>query len=77
MGPTPWPTPSTTASSPPAVEQVVTTERPILLERLAQRLSDVVLCDPRALAVTVSVRKLRPPVPQVLGTSGVRITRER
>ena len=30
-----------------------------------------------SLAVTVTVRKLRPPVPQVLATSGVRITRER
>ena len=76
-GPTPWPTPSTTGVITAAVEQVVVTERPILLERLAQRLAEVVLSQPRALAVTVSVRKLRPPVPQVLGTSGVRITRER
>jgi FolB domain-containing protein len=60
-----------------AVEQVVTTSRPILLERLAQSIADVVLADPRAVSVTVTVRKLRPPVPQVLATSGVRITRER
>ena len=60
-----------------AVERVITTERFTLLERLAQRLADVVLADPRARSVTVSVRKLRPPVPQVLATSGVRITRER
>ena len=60
-----------------AVEEVVTTSRPILLERLAQSIADVVLADARAVAVTVTVRKLRPPVPQVLATSGVRITRER
>lgn len=60
-----------------AVERVVTTERFVLLERLAQRLADVVLDDPRARSVTVTVRKLRPPVPQVMATSGVRITRDR
>jgi len=59
------------------VEAVVTGERFTLLERLAQRLADVVLEDPRATSVTVSVRKLRPPVPQVMATSGVRITRAR
>jgi dihydroneopterin aldolase len=60
-----------------AVEQVITDERFVLLERLAQRLADVVLEDGRALSVTVAVRKLRPPVPQVMATSGVRITRTR
>lgn len=60
-----------------AVERVITEERFVLLERLAQRLADVVLDDPRAVSVTVAVRKLRPPVPQVLATSGVRITRSR
>jgi FolB domain-containing protein len=59
------------------VEQVVTTERFTLLERLAERLAEVVLVDERVLAVTVAVRKLRPPVPQQLETSGVRITRRR
>jgi len=48
-----------------------------LLERFAQRISDVVLGDDRIDAVTVSVRKMRPPVPQQLDTSGVRIHRER
>jgi dihydroneopterin aldolase len=60
-----------------AVEQVVTTLEPVLLERLAEAVAGVVLADPRALSVTVAVRKLRPPVPQVLATSGVRITRGR
>jgi hypothetical protein len=35
------------------------------------------LVDPRVLSVTVSVRKLRPPVPQAMATSGVCITRGR
>lgn len=60
-----------------AVERVITTERFVLLERLAQRLAEVVLADERVDAVTVAVRKLRPPVPQQLATSGVRITRHR
>ena len=33
--------------------------------------------DPRIEAVTVWVRKLRPPVPQQLATSGIRLHRER
>jgi FolB domain-containing protein len=59
------------------VERVVTGERFTLLERLAERLAEVVLADDRVDAVTVAVRKLRPPVPQPLATAGVRITRER
>ena len=58
-------------------ERVLVTERFTLLERLAVRLAEVILGDDRVLAVTVSVRKLRPPVPQQLRTSGVRITRRR
>ncbi len=58
-----------------AVEKVVTGERFVLLERLAERITEVVLGDAQVRAVTVSVRKLRPPVPQQLATSGVRITR--
>jgi dihydroneopterin aldolase len=60
-----------------SVEAVVTGERFTLLERLAQRIADVVLEAPGVMAVTVTVRKLRPPVPQVMATSGVRITRSR
>jgi len=60
-----------------AVESVVVDERFVLLERLAARISEVVLTDPRVDSVTVTVRKLRPPVPQHLETSGVRITRSR
>jgi dihydroneopterin aldolase len=57
------------------VERVATDEQFGLLERFAQRIADVVLADPLVLAVTVSVRKLRPPVPQQLATSGVCIRR--
>ena len=60
-----------------AVENVILNGTPQLLEHLAQNIADAVLADPRALSVTVSVRKLRPPVPQALATSGVTITRGR
>jgi FolB domain-containing protein len=57
-------------------EEVVVGSRFALLEALAERVAAVLLgADPRVAAVTVSVRKLRPPVPQPLATSGVRITR--
>lgn len=59
------------------VERVIVDERFVLLERLAARIAEVVLVDPRVESVTVAVRKLRPPVPQQLDTSGVRITRSR
>ena len=58
-----------------AVARVVSTERHQLLERVAQRIADELLADHRVTAVTVTVRKLRPPVPVDLDTAGVRITR--
>ena len=49
-----------------------------LLERLAAEVADVVLDrDQRCRAVTVRVRKLRPPVPLDVDTTGVRIRRTR
>jgi dihydroneopterin aldolase len=57
------------------VAKVVSGERFQLLERLAERIAEVVLSESRATAVTVGVRKLRPPVPVDLATAGVRITR--
>jgi dihydroneopterin aldolase len=54
---------------------LVTTERFALLERLATRIAEVVCRDPRVLSVTVTVRKLRPPVPVDLTSAAVRITR--
>ena len=59
-----------------AVARVVGQGTPQLLEHLAAELAAAVLAvDARATAVTVSVRKLRPPVPHALATSGVRIRR--
>lgn len=60
-----------------AVARVVSVERFFLLERMAERIAEVALADQRAESVTVTVRKLRPPVPVDLATAGVRITRHR
>jgi dihydroneopterin aldolase len=57
------------------VEEVITIGRYQLLEKLAERLAADVLKMGGVDEVTVAVRKLRPPVPQHLSTSGVRITR--
>ncbi|MGI9608412.1 MAG: dihydroneopterin aldolase [Acidimicrobiales bacterium] len=46
-----------------------------LLERFASEIASTVLTQPPATAVTVSVHKLRPPVPQDLASSGVSIRR--
>src|SRR3954453_4813047 len=58
-----------------AVERVVTKERFHLLERLAERIADEVRADGRVAAVTVTVRKLRPPVAVDLASAAVTITR--
>jgi len=60
-----------------AVESVITGERFALLERLAERITEVVLSDERVVEVTVVVRKLRPPVSVALDHAAVRITRSR
>ena len=60
-----------------AIEALVANGRFVLLEAMATRIADAILADVRAQAVTVTVRKLRPPVPQHLDTSGVRIRRTR
>ena len=55
---------------------VVGGERFRLLERLADRIaSEVAGVDPRIRSVTVTVRKLRPPLPVDLTSAGVRVTR--
>ena len=56
-------------------EQAVAHSSFALLEALAERVAaDLLAGDERIDAVTVAVRKLRPPVAQQLATSGVRIT---
>jgi dihydroneopterin aldolase len=57
------------------VEAVAQKEQFGLLERFAQRVAEVVLADPKVDAVTVWIHKMRPPVPQHLDSSGVRIRR--
>jgi dihydroneopterin aldolase len=57
------------------VERVVSGERHVLLERLAVRVAEVVRQDERVTGVTVTIRKLRPPVPVDLATAGVTIHR--
>lgn len=58
------------------VARVVGDERHQLLERLATRITDDVLAlDARITSVTVTVRKLRPPVAVDLATAGVTVTR--
>jgi 7,8-dihydroneopterin aldolase/epimerase/oxygenase len=57
------------------VASIVTGERHALLERLAERIAEAALSDRRVSSVTVTVRKLRPPVPADLSSAGVRIVR--
>ena len=60
------------------VAAIVSGGQPFLLEHLAESLAVAVLeLDARIGSVVVAVRKLRPPVPHELSTSGVRITRGR
>ena len=60
-----------------AMTRVVGSERYALLESLAARVAEVALADERVRAVTVAIRKLRPPVAADLRTAGVRLTRTR
>lgn len=61
-----------------AAEAVVRHESHLLLERVAHRLSEVVLGhDRRIEAVRVTIRKLRPPLPNDVATTAVTITRRR
>jgi dihydroneopterin aldolase len=48
-----------------------------LMESMADDVASTVMSDPRVDGVTVTVRKLRPPVPHDLGTAGVTIRRDR
>ena len=57
-----------------AVSRVVKNERYQLLERLATRIGEVCRTDDRVSAVTVTVRKLHPPVRAMLDHVAVRVT---
>ncbi len=57
-----------------ATVRVVQTERFQLLERLAARIAEVCREDVRVTRVTVTVRKLRPPVPASVEHVGVRLS---
>jgi 7,8-dihydroneopterin aldolase/epimerase/oxygenase len=60
------------------VADVVSQRSYRLLEALAGRLADALLIsDPRLDAVEVTVRKLRPPVPVDVASTGVRVLRSR
>lgn len=61
-----------------AVGAAVTAEPAALLERLAGLAADAALgADDRSTAVSVTVRKLRPPVPLDVATTAVRLHRSR
>ena len=57
------------------IEAIVSGEHHALLERLAERIAEAARSDPRVTAVTVDVRKLRPPVPVDLAWAAVRVVR--
>jgi dihydroneopterin aldolase len=57
------------------IDRLASTEQFALLERFAARVAETALEVETVSAVTVRVRKLRPPVAQDLATSGVRIHR--
>jgi 7,8-dihydroneopterin aldolase/epimerase/oxygenase len=58
-------------------ERVVRTESHLLLERVAQRIAEDLLALDRIDGVTVTIRKVRPPLPQDVVTAAVTITRRR
>ena len=58
-----------------AVSRVVKSEQYHLLERLAARIAEVCTSDPRVTGVSVTVRKLHPPVRAMVGHVAVRIER--
>ncbi|HUF83105.1 MAG TPA: dihydroneopterin aldolase [Acidimicrobiia bacterium] len=58
-----------------AVSRVVKSEQYHLLERLAARIAEVCQSDPRVTRVTVTVRKLHPPVRAMVDHVAVRIER--
>jgi dihydroneopterin aldolase len=58
-----------------SVARIIGGERHALLERIAERIAETARTDERVQSVTVTVRKLRPPVPVDLASAAVTITR--
>lgn len=59
------------------LEAVIAKQHDFLLERLAARAAESILTQPKVMAVTVSLKKLRPPVPSNLTSCSVVIHRSR
>jgi dihydroneopterin aldolase / 2-amino-4-hydroxy-6-hydroxymethyldihydropteridine diphosphokinase len=59
------------------VEKVAAQQHDLLLERFAGRIAEAILTQPRVEEVEISVRKLRPPIPSDVATSGITIRRTR
>ncbi len=59
------------------VAAAVRESKDVLLERLADRIAEVVVGFDRVEAVDVTLTKLRPPIPEQLATTAVRIRRRR
>lgn len=59
------------------IEQLAVQNRYGLLERFASEVASSVLAHEKAQSTRVTVRKLRPPVPQDLQSSGVTVRRSR
>ncbi|MEM7141304.1 MAG: dihydroneopterin aldolase [Actinomycetota bacterium] len=59
------------------IEAVTANETFQLFERMGERIAEEMLEFDRVRAVTIEIRKLRPPVAQDLASSGIRITRTR
>ncbi len=60
-----------------AAAAVITGPTHVLLESLAQDIAKAILRDRKVKAVTVALRKMRPPVSHDLESAGVRLTRRR
>lgn len=60
-----------------AIERVIRDEGHVLLERVATRIAEELLTNPKALLVEVCVRKLNPPLPSDLGSTALRMRRNR
>jgi dihydroneopterin aldolase len=58
-----------------ATTRCIETEQHALLERLAERIAEAALADRRVTAVTVTVRKLRPPLAGAVDHVAVRVSR--